>query len=194
MNISASTSLCHLLTHIFIKGRHHSVARTVRHIVACARDGDGCTISGSYAQDIDTHAFIFRCLSCFERPTLMVLTIGDDDDSLADTFFLSKTMGGHLDGTGDIRTLGCHHRRVDARQEHLCRHIVAGDGKLHKGIARKHNQADLVVSEVVYQILYHHLTTIQTTGDDVLRQHRVTDVQRDDGLYAHALLVTDLRT
>ena len=103
-------------------------------------------------------------------------------------------MGGHLDGSGNIRTLGSHHRRIDARQEHLRRHVVTGDGELHKGIARKHDQADLVIGEVVHQVLNHHLTTIQTAGDDILCTHRVTDVQRDDGFYAHTLLVTDLRT
>ena len=124
----------------------------------------------------------------------MVFTIGNHDNRLANTLFLGETVGSHVDRTGNVRTLGSHHRGIDAREEHLRRHIIAGDRKLYEGIAGKHDQTDLIVGEVVHQILHHHLTALQTTGDDILCPHGVTDIDGDDGLDAYALLVTDLRT
>ena len=124
----------------------------------------------------------------------MVFTIGDNDDGLTDTLFLGKTAHRHIDGSGNVRTLGSHHRRVDTRQEHLGRYIVARDRQLYKGITRKHDETDLIVGEMIHQVLHHHLTTVQTTGHDILSQHRVGDIQGNDGLDTSPLLLTDLRT
>ena len=90
----------------------------------------------------------------------MVLTIGDDNDGLADTFLLSKTVSSHLYGLGNISSLRCYHRRVDAGKEHLRRHIVAGDGKLYKSVSCKHNQTYLVVGKMIHQVLDHHLAAV----------------------------------
>ena len=49
----------------------------------------------------------------------MVLAIGDDNDGLAHTFLLGKTMAGHIDGSSDISTLCSNHGWTDTRQEHL---------------------------------------------------------------------------
>ena len=47
---------------------------------------------------------------------------------------------------------------------------------------------------MINQVLHHHLTTVETTGDDILCPHGVTDIHRDDGFNAYPLLVVDLRT
>ena len=103
-------------------------------------------------------------------------------------------MHGHIDGTTYISALGCHHRGIDAREEHLGRYVVAGDRQLHKGIACKDDKADLIVREMVDEVLDHHLTAIKTTRHDILCPHGVTDVHTDDGLDADTLLLTDLRS
>ena len=194
MDIGTTTGLSHLLTHLLVQGRHDGVTGSVLHIVTRAGNGNRCTIHRADAQHIDSHTHILRGLSSLNGPTLMVLTIGDDDDCLTDTFFLGETVRSHLNGTGNISTLCGHHRGINAGKKHLGRHIVAGDGKLYEGIASKHNQTNLIVGEMIYQVLYHHLTTVQTTGHHILGQHRVTDIHRDDGLNTHPLLMTDLRT
>ena len=124
----------------------------------------------------------------------MVLTVGNDDDGLAYLLLLGEAVGSHLYSPRYVRALRGHQRRVDVRQEHLGRHIVTGDGQLHKGIACKHNEAYLVVRKVVDQVLDHHLRTVQTAGRHILGQHGVTDVDTNDGLNACALLVTDFRS
>ena len=123
----------------------------------------------------------------------MVLTIGDDDDGLADALLLCETVGGHVDGSCYIGTLRGNHAGVDAREEHLGRDIVAGDGQLDEGITGKDDEPDLIVGEMVDQVLHHHLGTVETTGDDILRPHGVGDIEGDDGLDARALLLGDLR-
>ena len=122
----------------------------------------------------------------------MILAIGNHNDGLANTLFLGKAMGCHIDGTGNISALGGHHRGVDAGEEHLGRHVIAGDRQLNESVASKHQQANLIVGEVIHQILDHHLTTVQTAGRDILGQHRVTDIHRNNSLDAGTLLVTDL--
>ena len=194
MDIGTATCLSHLLTHILIEGRHHRGARIVLHIFACASNGNGCTLRGSDTQHIDTHAMLFRCFSSLYCPTLVVFTIGNHHNGLSDTLFLREAVRGHLNSTSDIRALSSHHRRIDAREEHLGRNIVTRDRQLYEGIASKDNQTDLIVSEVIDKILYHHLTTIQTARNDIFCPHGVTDIHRYDGLYAYPLFVVDLRT
>ena len=123
----------------------------------------------------------------------MVFTVGNDNDGLADTLLLGEAMGGHLDGSRHVRSLCGHHRGVDVGQEHLGRHVVAGDRQLNKGVASKDDETNLVVGEVVDQILDHHLRTVQTAWRHILSTHRVTDVDTDDRLNARTLLVADLR-
>ena len=118
----------------------------------------------------------------------MVLTIGNDDDGLAYLVVLAEAVLRHLNGSGNICALCANHRGVDAAEEHLGRHIVAGHGQLYKGIAGKDNQSYLVVRELVNKVLHHHLGTFQTTGGDILGSHGVGDVHRYDGLYALTLL------
>ena len=123
----------------------------------------------------------------------MVLTVGNDDNGLSHALLLGKAMGRHVDCRSNIGALGSYHPRADVREEHLSRHVVTGDGQLHKGIAGKHDKTYLVVGEVVHQILYHHLRAIQTAGCHIFGQHRVADVQTDDCLYAGTFFVTDFR-
>ena len=87
----------------------------------------------------------------------MVFTVGDDDDSLANALLPGETVDGHIDGSGNIGALCGYHRGGNAAQEHLGADVVAGDGQLDEGVAGKDYQANLVVSEVVDQILDHHL-------------------------------------
>ena len=190
----AATGLCHLTAHRLVEGRHHGVARIVEHIVAGTGDGDGSTLRGAHAKDVDTHSGGTGGLRGLEGATLVVLTVSNDDDGLAHLLILREAMGRHLDGPGDIGTLCGHHRRVDVRQEHLRRHIIAGDRQLHEGIAGKDDEADLVVRELVDEVLDNHLRTVQTAGGNVLGTHGVGDVHRDDGLDARTLLVADLRS
>ena len=194
MDIGTATSLSHLATHILVESRHHGIARVILHIIACARNGDRRTLSRSYTQHIHAHACFFGSLGSFECPTLVVLTIGNHDNGLTNTFFLCKAMRSHIDGTSNICALSGHHRWVDTRQEHLGRYIVAGDRQLHKGIACKHYQTYLIVGKMIHQVLDHHLTAVQTTWHDILGQHRVTDIHGDNRLDTHTLLVTDLGT
>ena len=137
---------------------------------------------------------ILGFLSSLQGTTLVVFTVGNDDDSLTDTLLLRKAVRGHRDSLCNICTLCSHHRRIDARQEHLGRHIVTGDRQLDKGVARKDNQTNLIIGEVIDEVLHHHLGTVQTTGCHIFSEHGVTDIHRYDGLYAGTLLVTNLRT
>ena len=122
----------------------------------------------------------------------MVFTIGNDDDGLADAFLLGKTVRRHRDSLSDVCTLCGYHRGVDAGQEHLGRDVVAGDRQLDEGVTGKDDKSYLVVGEVVNEVLDHHLRTVQTTGRHIFCQHGVTDIHRDDGLYACTLLVANL--
>ena len=192
MNICSTTGLSHLATHILIECRHNSVSGIVLHIVAGSWDGYWRALGRAHTQYIYSHAGILSGFGRFECPTLVVLTIGYHDDCLADAFLLGKAMCSHIDGTGDICALSSHHRWVDTRQEHLGRDIVAGDRQLHECIACKHDKTYLIVSKVVNQILYHHLTAVKSAGCDILGHHRVTDIHRNDGLDANTLLVVDL--
>ena len=124
----------------------------------------------------------------------MILTVCNHDNRLANTLFLRETVGGHVDSAGNVGTLSSHHRGIDTREEHLRRHIVTGDRKLYEGVASKHDQTNLIVGEVIHKILHHHLTTVQTTGDNILCPHGVTDVDGNDGLNTYTFLVTNLRS
>ena len=137
---------------------------------------------------------VLRFLSSLQGPTLVVFTVSNNDDSLANTLFLRKAVRSHRDSLCYICTLSGHHRWVDARQEHLSRHIVTGDRQLDESVASKDYQTNLVVGKVVNKVLHHHLGTIQTTGRYIFCQHRVTDIYRNDGLNTSTLLVTDLGT
>ena len=103
-------------------------------------------------------------------------------------------MCGHFYRTSDIGSLCRHHRWIDAREEHLSRYIVACDRQLHESITSKDDQSDLIVREVIHQVLYHHLTTIQTTRHNILCHHGVTDIHTDNRLDTNTLLVINLRT
>ena len=92
----------------------------------------------------------------------MVFTIGNKDDSAPNLFLLCKAVRSQRERTTHIGSLHVDERRRDVLQEHFCRHIVACDRQLHKGIAGKHHQTNLVVGEMVYQILDEHLTLLQT--------------------------------
>ena len=194
VDIYATTGLSHLTAHLLIQGRHHGIACVVLHIIASAWNGNRGTLRTTNTQHIDTHTFLLGFLCSLQSPTLVVFTIGDHDDSLANTLFLGETADRHIDGSRNVRTLGSHHRRVDTRQEHLGRYIVACDRQLHKGITRKHDETDLVVGEMIHQILHHHLTTVQTTRYNILCQHRIGDIQGNDGFNTCPFLLTDLRT
>ena len=192
VDVCSATGLSHLATHILVEGRHNGISGIILHIVAGARDGYWRALGRAHTQYVYSHSGILGGLGSLECPTLVVLTIGNHDDSLADAFLLGKAMCSHIDGTGDISALSSHHRWVDTRQEHLGRNIVAGDRQLHECIACKHDETNLIISKVVNQILYHHLTAIQSARRDILGHHRVTDIHRNDGLDAHTLLVVDL--
>ena len=157
MDIHTATGLSHLTTHLLIQGRHHGIARIVLHIIARAGNGNRGSLTTTDTQHIDTHAFLPGFLCGIECPTLVIFTIGDDNDSLADTLFLGETAHCHIDGSGNVGALGSHHRRVDTREEHLGGNIVARDRQLHKGITGEHDKTDLVVGEMIHQILHHHL-------------------------------------
>ena len=194
MDIGTATSLGQFLTHLLVESRHDGIARIILHIVVCAWDGDRRSLRRSDTQHIDTHASILRSRGSLHCPTLMVLTIGDDNDGTPNAFLGGKAVSGHVDGTPYIRTLGGYHRGIDARKEHLRRYIVARDRQLHEGVACKDDESDLIVRKVVDEVLYHHLTAVETTRHDILCQHGVTDVHTDDGLDAHTLLLADLRS
>ena len=194
MDIGTATSRSHLFTHIFVERRHHRLARVVLHIVGGAWNGYRRALGRTDAQHIDTHAFLLRLLSGFQSPTLVVLTIGNDDDGLTDTFLLREAMGGHIHSCCYVGALGLNESWLYAAEEHLCRHEIARDGQLHISLAGKDDKTYLVVGEMIDQILDHHLCTVETTGANIFCQHRVTDVEGYDGFNTCPLLVTDLRT
>ena len=192
MDIGTATGLGHLTAHFFVQPCHDGLTRVVFQVVAIAC-GDRCPVGRADAQHVDTHAFLLGFLGSLQRPTLVVFTIGDDDDGFADVLFLRKAVRRHVDGSGNVGALCGYHRRGDARQEHLRRHVVAGNGQLDESIAGKDYQTYLVIGEMVDQVLYHHLRAVQTAGSHVFSQHRVADVQTDNRLNAGALLVADFR-
>ena len=194
VNESTAASLCYLATHLLIEGRHDGIASIVNHVIASSRNGDRRTLGRTDAQHIDAHASILSRFSSLNRPTLMVFTIGNDDNGLTNLLILCKAVGCHINGGGDVGSLCCHHRRVDVRQEHFGRNIVAGDRQLNEGIASKDDKTNLVVGELINQVLNNHLRTVETTGRNILGQHGVRDIHRNDGLDASTLLVTNLRT
>ena len=194
VDIHAAAGCSHLLTHILIEGRHHGITRIVLHIVASTGDGNRGAVGRTNTQHIDAHPFLLGGFGCLEGPTFVILTIGNDDNSLSDAFLLGETVRCHIDGCCKIGSLRGNHTRVDTAEEHLGRDIVARDGQLHEGITSEDDQADLIVVEVVDEILNHHLAPVETAGDDILCPHRVGDIHRDDSLNARTLLLTDLRT
>ena len=44
MDIGATTGLSQFLTHLLVESRHDGIACIILHIVACARDGDRCSL------------------------------------------------------------------------------------------------------------------------------------------------------
>ena len=160
MDIGTTTGLGNFLTHLFIEHRHDSITGIVFHEVIGAGDGNGGALGRADTQNIHTHILILGGLGGFEGASLMIFTIGNHDDSLANAFILGKAMGGHVNGSGNIGALGRYHRGVDAGEEHLGGDIVTGNGQLHKGVACKDNQTDLVIREMVDEVLDHHLTAV----------------------------------
>ena len=188
MDIGSAAGIGQLTAHGIVKSRHNGLAAVVLQVLAIAQGNGGAT-GGADAEDIDVHAFVAGVLGGLHGTAFMVFAIGDDNDGLAYAFLLGEAMRGQRNGGGNVGALGGYQRGVDARKEHLGRNIVAGNGQLHEGIAGEDDEPYLVVSEVIYQILDHHLSTVQAAGRHVLGQHGVADVHTDDGLDARTLLV-----
>ena len=92
----------------------------------------------------------------------MVFTVSNKDNGLAHLLVLSETIHRKAYGLRYIRALGGYERGVSVLQEHLGRHIVAGDGQLHIGVTGKNHKSYLVVGEVVHEILHEHLALVKS--------------------------------
>ncbi len=194
VNIGSASSFSHLFTHIFIQSRHDGLPCFVFDVIVTAADGDRRSFRRSYAKNKHTHAFVF-CLTCsLKRPTLMVFSIGYHDDGLANTLFLRKTVCCHFNGGSKVGTLYINHRGIDIAQKHFCRNVVARNRQLHKGVAGKYDQSDLVVGEMVNKVFYHHFGSVETTWCHIFRQHRIGNIHGDDGFNTRSLLMVDLGT
>ena len=122
----------------------------------------------------------------------MVLAIGNDDDGASHMVLLGEALGGQVDGSSKVSALGLDEGWCGVLQEHLGRHVVAGDRQLHEGIAGKDDETYLVVGELVDQVLHQHLALVESRRRHILCQHRVGDVETDDGLNALTLVVRNL--
>ena len=71
-------------------------------------------------------------------------------------------------------------------QKHFGRDVIACDGELGEGVARKDYHAHLVVLHPVHQLGHQPFGLFQAAGLHVLGQHGVRYVQRDDDFYALA--------
>ena len=192
MDVGSAAGLCHLFTHLFVQSRHNGLSRLVLDVVLCAIDGNGGTLRRTDAQHEHTHSLVLGLVGSLQCPTLVVLTVGNHDDGLADALFLREAVDGHPYGGGNVRTLHADHGRVDIAEEHLGRHVVARDRQLHEGIAGKDNQSHLVVGEMVHEVFHHHLGASQAARCYVLCHHGVGHVHGDDGLNARPLLTVNL--
>ena len=161
MYVLTTSSLCNLLAHVLVQGRHDHATLCIVHVAALTiRNRTALGVADSENEHVD--AFLLGSFGSLECPTLVVFTIGNKDDGAPNLLLLCKAVGSQRERTTHIGTLHVDERRRDVLQEHFCRHIVACDRQLHKGIAGKHHQANLVVGEMVYQILDEHLTLLQT--------------------------------
>ena len=98
----------------------------------------------------------------------------------------------------DSRSLRLNEFGFDAVQEHFRRHIVASDRQLDERVAGKNHQTHFVIHHLVDQFAQHLFRAIQTVGSHVLGQHRITDIQCDNGFYTlpflGMLVLSPLRT
>ena len=191
MYICSTARLCYIAAHALIESRHDSVAATVLHISSVAV-GNRCATGRTHTEHIHSHALLSGFLGSLNGSSLVVLTIGDDDDSLADAFLLSETVHCLRYGKRDVGALSGNQRGLDVSKKHLRRHIVARDRQLYKGVTGKYQESYFVVGEVIHEILHHHLATVETARCNILRKHRVADVHGNDSLDALSLLITYL--
>ena len=159
MDIGTTAGLSQFTTHLFVKSRHHRLSCVVLQVLAIA-NGNGCTVWRANSKHIDSHASGLSILSGLNSTSLMILTIGNHNDGLADTLLLCKAIDSHIDGSSNIGALCRYHRRRYATQEHLRTDIVAGNGQLNESITGKDNQTDLIVGKVVDKILNHHFRAV----------------------------------
>ena len=186
IDVSALSGTGYLAAHVLVELRDDGVAGIVGDVAVAAGDGDGSALGRAYAKDIDVHPFLGGSLCRGHCPTLVVLTVGDDEDGTTHSLLLREAVRGQLNGAGDVGALHGNHGGRDVVEEHLGRDIVASDGQLRVSIAGIDNEADFVINHIIYEAADEHLGLRQTAGRDILGHHGVTDVQGDDGLDAAA--------
>ena len=124
----------------------------------------------------------------------MVFTISNHNDSTSNIVLLGKTFRSQINGISYIGALCLNQTRGDILQEHLGRNVIAGNRQLHKRIACKNNQSNLVIGKIINQIFYQHLTLIKTGRNNILCQHRVGDIQTNDSFNTLSLIMRNLAT
>ena len=128
----------------------------------------------------------------------MILTISNHNHRPTLLALRTEAADCRIDRLSDSRTLNRNRLGRDRVQEHLSRHIVCSDRQLNKGIARKDNKSDTVLTKLVHESRDSKLRTLQPVWRIILRKHRVRDIKHDHNLGTLSLMLlklgTDLRT
>ena len=156
------------------------------------------SIGRTDSEYIYSYAFLCGFLCSLHCPTLVVFTVGNEEDGTRYILLLSEGARSKVYGCGNVCALCGNHGRVNAIEEHLCRNVVVGDGELHEGLSCIHHQSNLVVPHIVNHIAYEHLCLIQSRRTYIIGKHGVGNVHSYDGFNTIALrsvnLCTELRT
>ena len=189
MSIDALTGCRNGLSHLLVETCSDRISRSILAIgTRTARIvGDKGALCRTDSDDVGVYAF-GKSIGCSTlRIILMIFTIGDENNSLFGSLVGCETTYSQIDGSTDSCTLQRHHTRVDALEEHLCRHEVVGDWELSIGFACKDNETHLIVVEIIDKTRQHTLGPLKAIGLDVLSQHRVGDIETNHHLDAFLL-------
>ena len=110
----------------------------------------------------------------------------------------SETTDRGTQGCTDGGTLGLDEVRLDRIEEHLRRHVVAGDRQLNECVTGKDDEAHFIVHHVIHQFGQHLFGAVQTVRRYIFGEHGVGDIECHDRFdtlpFLRALGLTELRT
>ena len=197
-DVDTSAGLRYLTAHLFVEAADNDVSFAVLAVVIRTRQRNRTAFGFTDTDDEHLDAFFFGALGYCDRIVLVVLTIGDKDDSPAGVRLLAEATDRGAERRSDGRSLRLDEFGFDGIEEHLGGHVVAGDRQLHEGIAGKNDQSHFVIDHVIHQFAEHLFGAVQTVRRYVFRQHGVGDIQRHDGFdtlpFLRMLGLAELRT
>ena len=187
----------YLTAHLFVQAADNHIALTILDEVI--RPGQRNRTSFGFTDTYNYHldAFFFGTFGNGYGVIFVVLAIGDQDDRTAGVTLLTEATDGGTQGSSDSRSLCLDEFRLDGVEEHLRRHIIAGDRQLNERVAGKDDETHFVIHHVVHQFAQHLFGAVQTVRRYIFGEHRIGDIEchnRLDSLpFLRALRLTELR-